>query len=78
MTILGEGRSPGREHCLALARQTGIKPKEAEVAIERVYDALAHWLSIADQAGCTRVRAREIARSHRRLGKPVNRAGSSS
>ena len=54
MTVLGEGRQPDRSHCLALAGQCGIKPREAAAVIDEVNSAIDQWPSFADQAGCKR------------------------
>lgn len=68
MTILGEGRSPTREHCLDLAAKVGIKPRAAALILKEVNDAVAGCSSWIDQAGCKRSSAtREIARSLRGL-----------
>lgn len=67
MTVLGEGRAPERSHCLALASKIGIKPSEAEDVFDQVDAAVARWSEFSTQAGCTRKRSREIARTHRRM-----------
>ncbi|MBI4860571.1 MAG: HipA domain-containing protein, partial [Candidatus Riflebacteria bacterium] len=69
MTVMGEGRSPGREHCLELAAQVGIKRREAMAVFDRVDAALARWPQFAEQAGVTRKRRAQIAGSHRRMGE---------
>jgi serine/threonine-protein kinase HipA len=53
-TILGEGRRPSREHCLKLAEQFGLKPRETNPIIEQVNAAMTRWPHFADRAGCTK------------------------
>ncbi len=54
MTLLGEGRRPTGEHCLQLADQFGIKPRESAAIMEQVNSAVGRWAAFADQAGCSR------------------------
>lgn len=68
MTLLGEGRSPGCDHCLKLARLIGIKPKDAAGIIDRVDAAVARWSQFADRAGCTASGRRAVGARHIRLG----------
>ena len=53
-TILGEGRDPGRDHCLRLAETFGIKPRESGPILEQVNAAVDQWPDFADQARCSR------------------------
>lgn len=53
-TILGEGRQPTRDHCLKLAAQFGLKPRETSPVIDQVNAAITHWPRFADQATCTK------------------------
>ena len=53
-TILGEGRQPTRAHCLKLATQFGLKPRETSDIIDQVNAAIAAWPRFADEASCTR------------------------
>ena len=52
MTVLGEGRAPGREHCSKLAASVGIKPRAADSIIDDVNGAIARWAEFAAEAGC--------------------------
>lgn len=65
MTVLGEGRQPTTSHCMKLAEQAGIKPREASAIIEAVNAAVARWPDFADQAGCTRKITTMISRAIR-------------
>lgn len=67
MTILGEGRLPSRDQCLALAEQSGIKPKEATSMIETVNAATSRWRDFADQSGCSKRVTSAIAKTIRTL-----------
>lgn len=60
MTILGEGREPTAEHCMNLARQFGIREKDARGIIEQVNEGVGRWPQFADEAGCAKKTAREI------------------
>ena len=42
-SVAGEGRTPGRRHLLQVAREGGIKPKDAERTID-------HWLQALQPA----------------------------
>lgn len=53
-TILGEGRQPTRAHCLKLATQFGLRPRETSDIIDQVNAAIAAWPRFADEAYCTR------------------------
>jgi len=67
MTVLGEGRAPGRQHCLALAGKAGLGEREAAAVIGEVNDAVARWPSFADEACCPRSVAASITGAIRRL-----------
>jgi len=51
-TVLGEGRRPLRGHCLKLAEQFGLKPRETSPIIEQVDAAVSRWQEFADEALC--------------------------
>jgi len=53
MTVLGEGRKPGLEHCLGVAAGAGIKSMEARAIIDRVNGAVGRWSEFAAMAGCS-------------------------
>lgn len=61
MAVLGEGRSPTREHVLRLATQFDIKPSESSGVIEQVNDAIANWPRFANEAACTKKTAKAIS-----------------
>ncbi len=67
MTVAGEGRTPGREHVLKVAEQFEIRAKDAASIIEEVNAAISGWKTLADEAGCTKRRARAIWGSFTRL-----------
>lgn len=62
-TILGEGRQPTRDHCLKLATQFGLKPRETSPIIDQVNAAITRWPHFADQASCTKKIATTIGGS---------------
>jgi serine/threonine-protein kinase HipA len=51
--IMGEGRNPTREHCLALADNAGIQRGVAISLINEVNAAVSRWETFAAQARCT-------------------------
>jgi serine/threonine-protein kinase HipA len=53
MTVLGEGRNPGLDHCLELAAGAGIKSAEARAIIGEVNGAIGRWPEFASMAGCS-------------------------
>lgn len=61
-TILGEGRQPTREHCLKLAAQFGLKPRETSPIIDQVNAATTRWPRFADEASCTKKVAATIGK----------------
>jgi serine/threonine-protein kinase HipA len=67
MTVAGEGRSPQREHCLAVGEAAGVRKREAEAAIEAVNEAVQRWKEFADEAACPRAMANRVGRSLRPL-----------
>ena len=60
MTILGEGRTPTREHVLKMAKQFEVGAKDTSRIIDEVNAAVAKWSHFADDAGCTKKTARAI------------------
>lgn len=60
MSVMGEGKSPGREHVLQVARELGIKTAESAYAIDAVNRAVDRWPDFADEAGCTKKTTRLI------------------
>jgi len=63
MTVRGEGRRPTREHCVTLGADFGVKPREADVILNEVNDAIARWSEFADQSSCSRKATSRIAES---------------
>ncbi len=53
MTLLGEGRAPGSDHCLRLAVAAGIKSRQAGDIIDQVNTAISRWPEFAAAAGCS-------------------------
>jgi len=70
MTLAGEGPMPTAEHCLEVARRSGITTTAATEVIDKVDAAIARWPEFADQAFCPRGEARRIVGVLRRLGRP--------
>jgi serine/threonine-protein kinase HipA len=50
--VLGEGRRPLRSHCLKLAEQFGLKPRETGPIMDQVSAAVSRWPAFAEEAGC--------------------------
>jgi serine/threonine-protein kinase HipA len=63
MTIMGEGRTPTRDHCLKLAGQFGIVQRDAMAVIQQVNAAVAHWPRFAEQAQCSKAAFNTIKRT---------------
>jgi len=51
MMICGEGKEPSRQHILQLAKNAGIKSREAESIIEEVIYGASQWRNISIQHG---------------------------
>lgn len=60
LAIAGEGRDPGREHILQIAKDASIAPSDAGEIIDRVRAAVDRWPEFADEAGLSRVRTDEL------------------
>ena len=58
--IAGEGRNPGREHLLAVAKGASIAERVALEVIEQVRAAVDQWPRYADEAGLGKARASEL------------------
>ena len=67
MTVLGEGREPTREQCLALASRVGIRPPEVELICDEVNSAVSRWRVFADEAGCAKRVSARILSAIRRI-----------
>ena len=63
MTVGGEGSAPGREQVLKVGKEAGIGVKEVAGILDEVNAALERWGELAEEAGCTRKRARAIGSS---------------
>ena len=50
-TVSGEGRQPTILHCLQLAKEAGISPREAKDIYYNVENAVSYWLDFAVQVG---------------------------
>lgn len=64
MSIMGEGRTPTRDHCVELAGKSGIDKKDALAVIEQVNAAVAQWPRFAEQAKCSEKAFNTIKRTH--------------
>ncbi|WP_245921883.1 type II toxin-antitoxin system HipA family toxin [Bowmanella denitrificans] len=53
-TVMGEGRAPGVEHLLKLAKEANIKKPRAEDIIQSVQSSLTGWPKLAKQYGVSR------------------------
>lgn len=63
MTVLGEGRNPGRAHILHLAEQAGVAQPQAAAIVDEVRSAVGRWRSFAAQARVSKTGSREIEAS---------------
>jgi len=63
MTLVGEGRDPGRSHMLRLAKQADVSRREADAIIAEVQAAVARWLDHAANAGLSKAAAQQITES---------------
>jgi len=57
-TVMGEGKNPGVEHLLALAKKFDIE--QAQPIIDEVQSAIFRWTEFADEAGVSTVSKRKI------------------
>ncbi len=62
-TLLGEGRTPTRTHCLQLADQCGMKHDVAITIIDQVNEVVQQWPQYAQQAGCSRKIMQQVKQS---------------
>lgn len=69
MTLVGEGRSPGQAHIFRLAEQAGVARPQAAAIIDEVRAAVDLWKGLADQAGVSKARSREIEASFPNLSR---------
>jgi serine/threonine-protein kinase HipA len=60
--IAGEGRNPGKQHLLAVAKGASITEGNATEIIEQVRAVVDHWPRFADEAGLGKVRTDEVDR----------------
>ena len=60
LAIAGEGRHPGRQHLLQVAKESSIAPSDAGEIIDRVRAAVDGWPAFADEAGLSKARTEEI------------------
>ena len=62
MTVAGEGRAPGPDTILRLARDRDVSRTEAGVIMDEVRTAVARWPDFAKQAGVAPARIRDLAK----------------
>lgn len=60
MTLAGEGRTPGRDHLLRVARERDVNRTDAEAIVEEVAAAVTRWPEFAAEAGVPRAKMSEI------------------
>lgn len=60
MTVMGEGKAPGKKHLLELAKKFDIK--HAQAIIDEVQDGLSRWSEVADEAGVSSGTAKQIGK----------------
>ncbi|MEK7384453.1 MAG: type II toxin-antitoxin system HipA family toxin [Elusimicrobiota bacterium] len=69
MTLVGEGRNPGQAHIFRLAEQAGVTHPQTAAIIDEVRSAVERWKVLADQAGVSKARSREIEASFPKLSR---------
>ncbi|MBI4179665.1 type II toxin-antitoxin system HipA family toxin [bacterium] len=60
MTILGEGKNPGRSRILQIAAKAGISKGETRIILDEVRSAVDRWEKFAERAGLSPKAARQI------------------
>lgn len=60
MAIAGEGRNPGKQHLLEVARVASTAGSDALEVVDRVRAAVDQWPRFADEAGLSKARTAEI------------------
>lgn len=60
-TVMGEGKRPGKEHLLMLAKKVGIAKPLANSIIDEVKEAVQQWPIHAEEAGLTKASKKIIA-----------------
>jgi serine/threonine-protein kinase HipA len=61
LDLAGNGRTPGRDDILTVAKKAGISATHANQAIEQVATAVARWREFAEEFGVGEENRREIA-----------------
>ena len=59
-TVSGESRQPTILHCLQLAKEAGISPRDAKDIDYNVENAVSYWLDFAKQVGVREEVSEEI------------------
>ncbi len=67
MTLAGEGKHPRRAHILRLAEQAGVARSQTAAIIDDVRAAVDRWKDLADSAGVSKARSREVEASFSNL-----------
>lgn len=60
--VAGEGRNPGEQHLMSVAKAASIPDAQAKDIIAGVRDAVGRWTEFADQSGLPAARAKELDR----------------
>ncbi|HEV7586631.1 MAG TPA: type II toxin-antitoxin system HipA family toxin [Longimicrobium sp.] len=62
MSVVGEGRAPGRRHFSELAAKMSIEPRARDAVIEQVDAAVARWPAFAADTGVNDALVADVAR----------------
>jgi len=62
-TVMGEGKTPAREHLLSLAAEAGLKPGLAEEIIDQTRASISSWPQLAKEYGVSRENINLIGRA---------------
>ena len=63
-TVMGEGRKPGVEHLLKLAKEANIKKPRALEIIEKIQSSLTLWPELAKKYGVSSANIKLISTKH--------------
>ncbi|MDP2793670.1 MAG: type II toxin-antitoxin system HipA family toxin [Sulfurisoma sp.] len=61
-TVAGEGRAPGREHLLELARRSGVPLPAAQAGIDRILEGMSAFEALAQDLPIRKTRLAELRR----------------
>ena len=60
MTVLGEGKAPGKADIYNVGKKNGIKKKDINLMVDQVYDAANNFQTHAETAGVSKITLKKI------------------